>query len=48
MLLMESTDLYEYTLEEANKIIEQFINKSYLEKRKKINSCYRKRPTFLK
>jgi len=48
MLLMESIDLHGYTLEEANKIIEQFINESYLEKRKKINSCYRKRPTFSK
>ena len=31
MLLMESIDLHEYTLEEANKIVEQFINESYLE-----------------
>jgi len=29
MLLMESIDLLGYTLEQANKIIEQFINESY-------------------
>ena len=36
MLLMESIDLHGYTLEEANKIIEQFINESYLENIKKL------------
>ena len=36
MLLMESIDLHGYTLEEANKIIEQFINESYLENVKKL------------
>ena len=33
---MESTDLHGYTLEEANKIIEPFINESYLENVKKL------------
>jgi len=33
---MESIDLHGYTLEEANKIIEQFINESYLENVKKL------------
>jgi DNA-nicking Smr family endonuclease len=36
MLVMESIDLHGYTLEEANKIIEQFINESYLENVKKL------------
>ena len=36
MLVMESIDLHGYTLEEANKIIEQFINESYLENIKKL------------
>ena len=36
MLVIESIDLHEYTLEEANKIIEQFINESYLENLKKL------------
>ena len=36
MLLMESIDLHGYTLEEANKIIEQFINESYWENVKKL------------
>ena len=33
---METIDLHEYTLEEANKIFEQFINESYLENVKKL------------
>ena len=33
---MESIDLHGYTLEEANKIIEQFINELYLENVKKL------------
>lgn len=33
---MQSIDLHGYTLEEANKIIEQFINESYLENVKKL------------
>ena len=36
MLLMESIDLHGYRLEEANKIIEQFINELYLENVKKL------------
>ena len=36
MLAMESIDLNGYTLEETNKIIEQFINESYLENVKKL------------
>mgnify|MGYP001195160340 FL=1 len=36
MLLIESIDLHGYTLREANKIIEQFINESYLENVKKL------------
>ena len=36
MLLIESIDLHGYTLGEANKIIEQFINESYLENVKKL------------
>ena len=36
MLAMESVDLNGYTLEETNKIIEQFINESYLENVKKL------------
>jgi len=36
MLAIESIDLNGYTLEEANKIIEQFINESYLENVKKL------------
>ena len=36
MLLIESIDLNENTLEEANKIIEQLINESYLENLKKL------------
>ena len=36
MLVIESINLHGYTLEEANKIIEQFINKSYLENIKKL------------
>ena len=36
MLLTESIDLHENTLEEENKIIEQLINESYLEKIKKL------------
>ena len=32
----KSIDLHGYTLDEANKIIEQFINKSYLENVKKL------------
>jgi DNA-nicking Smr family endonuclease len=36
MLVMESIDLHGYMLKEANKIIEQFINKSYLENVKKL------------
>ena len=38
MLLIESIDIHEYTLKEANKNVEQFINESYLEN-VKINSC---------
>ena len=36
MLAIESIELNGYTLEEANKIIEQFINESYLENVKKL------------
>ena len=36
MLVIKSIDLHEYTLEEANKIIEQFINESYLENVEKL------------
>ena len=36
MLLIKSIDLHEYTLEETNKIIKQFINESYLENVKKL------------
>tara|TARA_B110000977_G_scaffold179638_1_gene238390 strand:+ start:529 stop:702 length:174 start_codon:yes stop_codon:yes gene_type:complete len=36
MLLIKSIDLHGNRLEEANKIIEQFINKSYLENIKKL------------
>ena len=36
MLLMKSIDLHGYMLEEANKIIEQFINELYLENVKKL------------
>ena len=36
MLVMKSIDLHEYTLEEANKIIEQFINEPYLENVEKL------------
>ncbi len=36
MFVMQSIDLHGYTLEEANKIIEQFINESYLENVKKL------------
>jgi hypothetical protein len=36
MLVIESIDLHGYMLKEANKIIEQFINKSYLENVKKL------------
>jgi len=36
MLLIESIDLHRNTLEEANKIIEQLINESYLENLKKL------------
>jgi DNA-nicking Smr family endonuclease len=42
MLLMESIDLHGYRLEEANKIIEQFINESYLENVKKLIVIKRK------
>ena len=36
MLLIESIDLHGNTLEEANKIMEQFISESYLENVKKL------------
>ena len=36
MLLIESIDLHRNTLEEANKIMEQFISESYLENVKKL------------
>ena len=42
MLLIESIDLNENTLEEANKIIEQLINESYLENLKKLIVVKRK------
>jgi DNA-nicking Smr family endonuclease len=56
MLVMESVDLHEYTLEEANKIIGQLINESYLEnvkklivvKRKGLHSRNYKDPLFFK
>ena len=38
MLLIKSIDLHGNRLEEANKIIEQFINESYLENLK-FNNC---------
>ena len=42
MLLIESIDLHRNTLEEANKIIEQLINESYLENLKKLIIVKRK------
>ena len=40
MLVMKTIDLHEYTLEEANKIIEQFINEPYLENVEKLINAY--------
>ena len=48
MLVMKTIDLHEYTLEEANKIIEQFINESYLENVEKLIVVTQKMPTFSK
>ena len=42
MILIKSIDLHGNRLEEANKIIEQFINKSYLENIKKLIAVRKK------
>jgi len=48
MLVMKTIDLHEYTLEETNKIIEQFINEPYLENVEKLIVVTQKMPTFSK